>query len=117
MRLRLLELQPSELFLDRDSINFFLANRRLIWNLNPPIRIAYLLGLPFKYGVIEGNKRLFTLYLLGVKSLDIIPEEIGLGYEDEYSSSLKAYNHGIRSLSDLRRKIVSRRIYALNCAN
>ncbi len=67
------DIQPTEDILKKESVDYFLANPERIFD--EKISITKSDNLKYKYSTVDGNNRLFVLFLLGFDKLKILPDD------------------------------------------
>lgn len=101
MLINILEVQPIEHHLIDSSINYHLEDNSRVFK-NPP-RIIKCKDQPFNYFVLDGNNRLFSLYLSEIENVPLQTEIFNpkdLDMVVGLQCALEAYHIGIRSVSD-----------------
>lgn len=128
MIIRLEDIQPTEPYLKKPTLDYFSKFPERLCNSHPPIIILPCEGMPFRYFVQNGNHRLYTLNKLNrtnflEKNGQLIWEgaegivRISLGkmkdkiFLDIFEQAIQVRKSGIESWNSFKGKIVSNREY------
>jgi hypothetical protein len=106
-KIKLNEIQPSEEWLTRESVDYYLGRSYDLDIFLMDIEVGECEGQPFRYFVRDGNNRLYVGHMSGI--LEIVPRKIVHVPECYDKFAREVYDKGIRKWDDFENRIISKK--------
>lgn len=110
------EIQPTESFLIKSEVDFYLKNPPQLYLPTAPIIIMKSADYRFKYFTRTGDCQLYTLYFIGADSVTVAPFcqpliELIPHPHHQLRLAQESYREGVRELSNFDNRLVNEEEY------